>query len=362
MVDKLTRGHIIQLFSVTQNNPDKLSRNEDTSLEYKLSFQWDEKIAKTCAAMANAHGGYIVFGINDKTRIIEGLSNENYKKFEDFDIERATNALNEIFTPNVQINKKSHMWREKNIGILYIHESYDKPIIATKNSGRNQEIKEGDIYYSYDGRRERIKYGEFRKILEDREQSRLHTFFKHLDLIAKIGINNAAIMDTENGTVIGPGIKSFIIDDELVDQLKFIKEGEFNEVKGKPTLKLIGQLHERDSSGEFYNYQMIHKDDIFKAFIEQNSVNNPEEFIKFMYTGSTKYVPIYYYADLANMVTIDDMLIFAKDLDKFRPDIYSSINNRLATSDNLCQPIKESNTLAFERKMYYNTFAKIVAN
>ena len=62
------------------------------------------------------------------------------------------------------------------------------------------------------------------------------------------------------------------------------------------------------------------------------------------------------------MVTIDDMLIFAKDLDKFRPDIYSSINNRLATSDNLCQPIKESNTLAFERKMYYNTFAKIVAN
>ena len=118
MVDKLTRGHIIQLFSVTQNNPDKLSRNEDTSLEYKLSFQWDEKIAKTCAAMANAHGGYIVFGINDKTRIIEGLSNENYKKFEDFDIERATNALNEIFTPNVQINKKSHMWREKNIGIL----------------------------------------------------------------------------------------------------------------------------------------------------------------------------------------------------------------------------------------------------
>ena len=55
------------------------------------------------------------------------------------------------------------------------------------------------------------------------------------------GIENIAVMNTLTGQVEGPG-GSFLIDEDLIKKLSFIREGEFSERQGSPTLKLIGQL------------------------------------------------------------------------------------------------------------------------
>ena len=60
--------------------------------------------------------------------------------------------------------------------------------------------------------------------------------------IGRSGPQNAAILDTEKGMIEKDGTRILVIDDELVDKLKFIKEGEFIEGSGAETLKLVGDV------------------------------------------------------------------------------------------------------------------------
>jgi hypothetical protein len=65
--------------------------------------------------------------------------------------------------------------------------------------------------------------------------------------VSKIGPSNSAILDIVNGTIEGEH-SSVLIDQKLVKKLKFIKEGNFS-TKGKPTLKLIGDVRPISVSG-----------------------------------------------------------------------------------------------------------------
>jgi len=66
-----------------------------------------------------------------------------------------------------------------------------------------------------------------------------------MDLLSKIGNigpHNAAIYDIENSMLEKDNSKILVVDDELANKLKFIKEGEFVEKSGAPTLKLVGDV------------------------------------------------------------------------------------------------------------------------
>ncbi len=298
MVDKLTDTHVRDLFELSKTKGNALAKSENDTIEYKESFSFDAPVMKTCAAFANNRGGYILFGIKDQSRELVGLSQSNFTRFDQYDLAKATEHLNNIFEPNIRIDKRSYKFREMSFGILYAYESEDKPVIATKNKDK---IKDGEIYYSYGARRTRIEYAELHTILEEREHQKLTKFFKHVEIIAKFGVDNTAIMDTENGDVIGPKIKRFVIDKQLLDKLKFTREGEFKEIAGKPTLKLIGELTTLSDGSESNKYLLISNDQIFRVFLKQDTVNNPLEFIKGSCKGQVIYTPIYYYASMAKL-------------------------------------------------------------
>ncbi len=64
---------------------------------------------------------------------------------------------------------------------------------------------------------------------------------QHLSQIARIGVQETGIFDLRTGQITGV-TGSFLIDESLLNQLSFIKEGEFSEIRGKPALKLIGNV------------------------------------------------------------------------------------------------------------------------
>jgi len=192
----------------------------------------------------------------------------------------------------------------KIFGLLYIHESKEKPVICTKDAGK--ELKECDIYYRYRGRSERIRYPELRAILEAKRGTEQRLWMQHLENIARIGVREAGIFDLHTGSVTGSG-GSFLIDESLLCQLAFIKEGEFSEVKGKPALKLIGQVEPLagsvigTSKKQIIKTKGIRTADIVLSTLNQDNVLEPDEYIKQICFESTAFLPVYYFIKKAGM-------------------------------------------------------------
>jgi len=188
-------------------------------------------------------------------------------------------SLNDHFSPEIEWDVHQHELHENIYGILYIHESKHKPVICCKDSGK--ELKEGEIYYRYRGRSERIKYPELRSLLETMREQEQKIWMQHVANIARIGVRDAGIFDIQTGQVTGSG-GSFLIDESLLSQLSFIKEGEFTEVKGKPALKLIGNV--RSINGvpssivkkQIVKTKGIRISDIVVSFLNQEDVLEPQ--------------------------------------------------------------------------------------
>jgi hypothetical protein len=126
---------------------------------------------------------------------------------------------------------------------------------------------------------------------------------RHLKQITKVGVTNAAIFDLGTGEVTGSR-GAFVIDGSLLPRLKFIKEGEFHETKGAPTLKLIGEL-EATEPGLIQPSKIVSKTkaigtgDVVHAFLDKEQVSEPLEYIKRICFESSGYLPVYYFIKLA---------------------------------------------------------------
>ena len=77
-----------------------------------------------------------------------------------------------------------------------------------------------------------------------------------------------------------------IFDEALLEQIKFIKEGEFVEVKGQPTLRLIGDIQTVSSGKVVFKetekkvVKAIEPQDITRSFLSGEVVSEPIEYIK----------------------------------------------------------------------------------
>lgn len=299
MFDTLVEARISELFEESPNAPGTLLNSEDETIEYKKSFSFDNQLMKTCAAFANCRGGYIVFGVENGTRKLIGLTKKQARFFDEYDLAIATQKLNSKFAPRITIRKRLHTVEERLFGVLYVYESEEKPVIATTDGGN--VIREADVYFSYGARRERIKYGDLRGLLDQVIQAKVAHLFKHVEMIARIGVENAAIMDSVSGDVSGPSISNFIISKELVDKLKFVKEGEFSETAGAPTLKLVGKLHTGTDDTSTEVKTRITEDDLYYEFLRQRSVDSPRLYIEECCDQRSAYFPIYFYARQAGL-------------------------------------------------------------
>ena len=298
------------IFKISPTDPDRVISRESSSLEFKESFGWVSlpKYLKTSAAYANAKGGYIVFGIANKPHRLCGLSGANLKLFEDIDTDKMSRNFNEHFAPEIEWAIQEYELQGKVFGLLYIHEAKDKPVVCTQDAGKG--LKESDIYYRYRGRSERIKYPELRAILEAKRETEQRLWMQHLKNIARIGVREAGIFDLHTGSVTGSG-GSFLIDESLLSQLSFIKEGEFSELKGKPALKLIGHVKPLEGTiigtakKQIVVTKGIRTADIVLSTLNQANVPEPDEYIKQICFESTAFLPVYYFIKKSE-ITLDE--------------------------------------------------------
>jgi hypothetical protein len=292
-----------EIFKISSATGDRLISRESSLIEFKQSFGWNSlfKYLKTCSAFANTKGGYLVFGIGKKPHTLLGLSGDNLQAFENIDPERLSGNFNNYFSPEIHWDIHEYEINGKIYGLLYISECKNKPVICKKET--DTILREGDIYYRYRGRSERIKYPELRDILEEKRKNEQELWMEHIARILKIGVTETGIIDLKTGQVSGKS-GSFFIDESLLSQLSFIKEGEFSEVKGKPALKVIGNVQVIQGVPSPINVKKIVKtkgirfSDIILAFLDLDHVVEPLEYIKQICFESTGFLPVYYFMKL----------------------------------------------------------------
>jgi len=223
---------------------EKLFHREGQELEFKEQFNLAglADYFRDFAAFANNRGGYLIFGVKDSPRSLIGLSESSKDQFEKIDPEKITGYLLDIYTSDIRWEQALFDMRDMSFGVFRIYEAATKPVIARKDEGRDQTIKNGDIYFRYGGRTQKIQHAELESIINRRiEQNNQYW----LDLMAKIGRagpQNAAILDTEKALIEKDDTRVLVLDEGLAQKLKFIKEGEFVEKGGAATLKLVGDV------------------------------------------------------------------------------------------------------------------------
>jgi hypothetical protein len=225
-----------KIFKFSNSTGLRLFSRESNIVEFKESFNWNSKsdYAKNASGFVNNKGGYLVFGIKDKPRDLIGLQNDHFDTLDEATI---TQYFNSILSPEVEFEKFLITVRNKKVGVLRFYEAKHKPIISIKS---DLEIKEGEIYYRYNARTEKIKFPELKNLLDQIKENERSGWMELFGKISKIGPENTALVDMVKGKIEGK-TGTLVIDHELIPKLKFIQEGRFKE-KGHPTLKLIGEV------------------------------------------------------------------------------------------------------------------------
>lgn len=337
--DPFSQENMNEIFKISPTDNDRITTRESTTIEFKESFGYASLplYLKTCAAYANTKGGYIIFGIANQPHRLVGLTGSGLKSFESFDPEKMSSHFNDHFAPEISWDIHRYEFDGKIFGLIYINESTNKPVICTKDGGKDKELKEGDIYYRYRGRSQRIKYPELANILDARREIEQQLWMKHIESIAKIGVREVGIFDLHTGSVTGTG-GSFLIDESLLSQLAFIKEGEFSEVRGAPALKLIGAVESFKGATAGPIGRAIPKgkgirinDIILESLSQSNSIDGIE-YIKQICYENTAFLPVYYYIRISK-ITLEKAI-----------EILESVTSRNQSKKKLIERLKTRKT------------------
>lgn len=314
---------------------------ESGRLEFKESYNWNSwpEYARTLAGFANAEGGFIVFGVGDRPRRLKGLKSN---AFEEEDPGRISEYLNDLLAPAICWEPMTHQISGKTFGLIYVHPAGHKPVIVTKSV--DKVLREGDVFYRYRGRTQRIKYPELHQLLEEQRRRERNYWLRHFLKVAKIGVENAAVMDVTSGLVTGPR-GSFVIDESLLPKIKFVKEGEFKETSGAPTLRLVGDV--KPLKGGFVQPVrtvtmtkpvVIRAPDIVYAFLDRRRVVEPTEYIKQLCFEPSSMLPVYCFMRQAGMKK-EDVLEFLMGVRSRGPSRERLIARLRSDEESLSYPI-----------------------
>ena len=196
-------SHLIDRLRVNESDPPIVAAREGTALEFKKSFNWEncETYSKTMAAFANNRGGYIVFGVGDRPRILLGLAGNAFERRDDATI---TAYLNQCFAPEIEYERDVVTVRGVQVGFVYVFPAKRKPIICTRNGS---ESKEGDIFYRYRARSERIHYSELAAIISEIEENVQNRWLDLMREIGRVGVLDSSVIPSSSAkgaTVVSP--------------------------------------------------------------------------------------------------------------------------------------------------------------
>lgn len=293
---------LMNIFHVSRNNPSRIINRESTTIEFKESYHRNViQYFRTIAAFANHNGGYIIFGVKDSPRELIGLDNKRLNEFENLKIEEFTQKLNEYFSPEINWLACTFEFKDKHFGVIYVYPLKNKPCICKKNndsSDKRLSLKEGEIYYRYSGRSERIRYTELSAIIEETRKNEAHQWFDLIKKVARIGVENSVLLDLSTGKLSNDGTP-IVIDEKILKQIAFIHQGRFVETGGIPTLRVIGELKGIPTGKMMLSspqkiIKAIEPNDLINAFLENLIIGSPLEYLKRICSDTSAYAPVYF--------------------------------------------------------------------
>jgi Schlafen, AlbA_2 len=262
---------------------------ETDEIECKESFNVSGRVLRTVAAFANNRGGYILFGVRDTGQRVIGLKNN---KFESTDISRISQWIRASLEPIPRFERSAFKVGNTQVGVIYIHPIHEWPVIATKTT---DGLHTGTIYFRYPGESRPIEPSELRNMLSQRDGRARREAGKSVIRTLELG-PNAGILDLDSGRVEGKS-GSFVIDENLLSKVDFIREGSFVDTGGKPTLKVIGDVYAVESGTPSPQHipEGITDDDVLVAFLKQENVLSPLEFVTHGCHSAKVWLPIHYF-------------------------------------------------------------------
>lgn len=185
------------------NSNGNLYHREGQELEFKEQFNFAglADYFRDFSAFANNKGGHLIFGVTDSPRRLIGLTESSLDQFEKIDPEKITGYLLDIFSPQISWEQIILEHKGMSFGVFRVYSSSLKPIISKKDEGKDQIIKNGEIYYRYGGRTQKIQYSELESIINHRIEDNNLQWIDLMGKISKAGPMNAAILDTEKSII-----------------------------------------------------------------------------------------------------------------------------------------------------------------
>ncbi len=112
------------------------SLGESTTVQYKLEFTTQKQVAEELVAFANTHGGVIVFGVEDKTGKMVGLTFEQVQ----FTSRELGNTANDFVRPVIYLEIETVKHEGKTYVVAYVKNGSYKPY---KDLSGNIWVKQG---------------------------------------------------------------------------------------------------------------------------------------------------------------------------------------------------------------------------
>ena len=106
--------------------------------------------------------------------------------------------------------------------------------------------------------------------------------------------------------VLDDGKRPIVIDPALIDQIKFIREGEFDEKSGAPTLMLVGDVTANgDAVATKIVRANINADAVLRNFLIGEKVAHPLDYLAHSAHSSREWQPVWFYARHAGISASD---------------------------------------------------------
>jgi len=308
----LDPGVIAGLFAADANGTWRLICGETEQHECKANFGLKHYLEwiRVVAALANNRGGYIFFGVQDRAGSAAAATNKIYTvtglstgDFERTDPAEFTRLIRSYLDPTPKVQTAVAVIGTKTIGVMHVEQHPGRPVIARTGDGKI--IKEGDIFFRYSGSCERIKYSDLRIILDERDAAVRSDMLPLITRLLALGPARALIADLDNG-ILDDGKRPIVIDPTLLNQIKFIREGEFHEKSGAPTLKLIGEVTANsDAVATKIVRANVTPDAVLRNFLTGEKVAHPLDYLVHSAHSSREWLPLWFYVRQAGISAMD---------------------------------------------------------
>lgn len=278
-----------------------LADGETAEQECKETFDLKKptRIIKAIAALANHRGGFVFIGVSDNGCRAVGLPDDT---FANTDIASIADKIKTYLTPTPVFSKNVIDLDDVKVGFIHVEKHSLPPVIICRDG---DGLDDGTILFRYPGQSGRIKFGDLLAMLRERDRSAHTMLLSSAARLSEIGTDRALIVDTREGTV-DAGEKQITIDRELADQLEFIREGEFEEREGAPTLRLVGDVRAVDAAGqvrERIEARALTADMAVKAYLRREQVRSPMEYICLSVHVQRQWLPLHYFVHLSGQGT-----------------------------------------------------------